>query len=460
MQKKVLAVAVAGALGAPALAFAQAAGTSTVQIFGTIYAEFDYYRTTPSAGGTGTTVTGPDRVNFDYFRTAGSEVGFKGEEQLGGGLAAWFQCAQSADIRGASSGAAGGFGAWCSRNSAIGLKGFFGNVYAGKWDTPYKRTYAIGNVASGESGGFGNAIVLNNGSTEPLQASAAASGSTFAASRGIFSRRESNSIFYDSPNFAGFQVLSHLQFANGSTNVTSGSTNTKPRSWGLAGQYNAGPLAVGLFYEKHEDAGVFSGAGLIGGTLPTAAGGTQQMEDRSYGISAAYTIGPVKLGAVYKREKYDVPQFAGAGVAPGEGEQRVDAWHLGVDWNIAGPHGLRAAYTRSGNVKGDCMTTTAGAGCAGGGFLAPTATGYRPGVGFRPDAGSGTSASMWQVKYVFAFSKRTEMQFGYSRINNSANAGYTYSDIGTSGTAAAGPSANGAPGKDPSAWVLTMQHKF
>ena len=39
MQKKLLAVAVAGALGAPAFALAQ---TSTVQIYGTMYVEYGY----------------------------------------------------------------------------------------------------------------------------------------------------------------------------------------------------------------------------------------------------------------------------------------------------------------------------------------------------------------------------------------------------------------------------------
>ena len=39
MQKKLLAIAVAGALGAPAVAVAQ---SSTVQIFGTLYIEYSY----------------------------------------------------------------------------------------------------------------------------------------------------------------------------------------------------------------------------------------------------------------------------------------------------------------------------------------------------------------------------------------------------------------------------------
>ena len=39
MQKKLMAVAVAGVLGAPAVALAQ---TSTVQVFGTMYVEYSY----------------------------------------------------------------------------------------------------------------------------------------------------------------------------------------------------------------------------------------------------------------------------------------------------------------------------------------------------------------------------------------------------------------------------------
>ena len=451
MQKKLLAVAVASAAGAfvapfaaPTVASAAAPGQSTVQIYGTIYTEFPYYNNVTHAA----SVTGfsPDRVSFDYFRTAGSEIGIKGEEQLGGGLAAWFQCTSTADIRG--SGTAG----WCTRNSALGLKGFFGNLYVGIWDTPYKRTYALGNVGGAETGVFGNSPLLHNGATAPGRppALANAGNATSAfATRGVWTRREVDSVMYDSPNFGGFQVLAQVQTANFSTNITEGSTNEKPRLWSIAGQYSAGPLGVGLFYERHTDVGIQSGATAAagGGATPTGATFTSDMDDSSYGISAAYTFGPVKIGGLWKREKYDVP--SAAGVNPGLGQHKVSAWHLGVDWNIAGPHGLRASYTRVGSVKGQCIAAAAvDPSCAG--IVAATGQGYRPGMGFRPDAQGSTGASMWQIRYVFAFSKRTEMQVGYSRINNQSNAGYQYSDIAS----------NVRPGADPSAWALTMQHKF
>jgi len=291
-------------------------------------------------------------------------------------------------------------------------------------------------LASGETGAFGNSPILHNGTTT-IQTVVPGAG---VQNRGGFTQRTTNAVFYDSPVFAGFQFTGMWQFANQSTNVTSGNTNTKPRAWGAAGTYNAGPLGVALFYEKHQDVGVSSA---------TAATIASNLDDRSYGIAAAYTIGPVKVGAVWKREKYDVTQSA---ATSGMGEQRVSAWHLGVDWNIAGPHGLRVGYTRSGNVKGTCLSTAAFCGNVGG--VAPTASGFAPGVGVRPDAQGSTSASMWQAKYVFAFSKRTELQAGYSRINNSANAGYNYSDINAAGAT------NVAPGKDPHAWAMTLQHKF
>jgi len=145
MQKKLLAVAVAGALGAPAIAMAQ---TSTVQVFGTIYVEYTIRAdqgNTPAAAGF---PAGVERSDADFIQTPGSEIGFKGEEKLGGGLSAWFQCASTADVRGISQ------DGWCSRNSAIGMKGGFGNLFIGNWDTPFKRTISPTAVGGNDTGIF------------------------------------------------------------------------------------------------------------------------------------------------------------------------------------------------------------------------------------------------------------------------------------------------------------------
>ena len=67
MQKKLMAVAVAGALGVPAVALAQ---TSTVQIFGTMYVEYSF----GVDQGRGAVAPAPDRTTADFLQTPGSEI--------------------------------------------------------------------------------------------------------------------------------------------------------------------------------------------------------------------------------------------------------------------------------------------------------------------------------------------------------------------------------------------------
>jgi predicted porin len=126
-------------------------------------------------------------------------------------MSAWFDCQSSADFRGVNG---DGF---CTRNSAVGLKGGFGNVFVGIWDTPFKRT--IGNVGGRDTGIFGTAGPLAGNSTS----------TTDGASAGVFKRRQRNSINYDSPSFGGFQVMAAVSSTNSSTGVTATAANAKPR---------------------------------------------------------------------------------------------------------------------------------------------------------------------------------------------------------------------------------------
>ena len=89
MNKKLMAVAVASALAAPAVAMAQS--TSSVQMYGSIYMEYAF--TSP-----GSTAAGAKPAGVDILQAPGSNIGFKGEEKLGGGMSAWFQCESSADF--------------------------------------------------------------------------------------------------------------------------------------------------------------------------------------------------------------------------------------------------------------------------------------------------------------------------------------------------------------------------
>src|SRR5687767_14200153 len=149
MNKKLMALAVASALGTPAVALAQ--GASTVQIYGTAYLEYAFADQGGGAAG--------NLNDVDIFQTPGSNIGFKGEEALGGGMSAWFQCESTAAIN------SGGGNHWCSRNSAIGFKGGFGNLFFGQWDTPFKRTQGITRGVLNETGVYGTGFLTAAGSS-------------------------------------------------------------------------------------------------------------------------------------------------------------------------------------------------------------------------------------------------------------------------------------------------------
>jgi predicted porin len=395
MRRKLLSAAVVSALGVPACALAQ---SSTVQIYGVMYMEYSLVdQGTAAAAGGGAPIG--SRNDVDVMQTPGSAIGFKGEEKLGGGLSAWFQCESTADITGV--GAAG----WCARNSAVGLKGGFGNVFLGNWDTPFKRTISPLSVGGNDTGIWGTAFLLTGGSTTVAG----------SAARGLFKRRQNNTMNYDSPVLGGFQVMAAFSTAQtgggaiavGGTAATTGATAGKPRVMSLGAQYSAGPLYIGAGYERHNE---FAG---VGG----------ENNDDGWHLGAAYTWGPVKFGGLYTRQTFETSATT---------ESRVSGWHVGADWKIVGPHGLRAAYTMARDVKGTGAIAIVGSGST------------------RPAAGPNTGADLWQVRYVYAFSKRTEFNFGYVKLDNEAAAFYTLGGLGAAVTG----------GNNQDAWAASLRHTF
>lgn len=379
MNKKLMAVAVAGALGVPALAMAQA---STVQIYGKAMIEYGY------------TNQGTGKPNADILQNpGGANIGFKGTEALGGGLSAWFQCESSADTRGDT---AAGF---CTRNSALGMKGGFGSVYIGKWDTPMKRVFLRGEVGTEDTGLMGIADYMAGGST-----GAAAGG---AVARTLWMRRQHDSVNYDTPNFSGFQ--GHLAYSvSNATATTSASTSAKPRIWSVAALYDNGPLSLGLAYERHDEFGAVGGA----------------RDDHAWAVSGSYTFaGKVKVGGSYNKQDYDL----GAGISADK-----KAWNLGVEWALSGPHSVYANYAQAGDTGGTPLAT--------------------PG-GFIPPAGANTGVRKWQVGYQHKFSKRTDAKLSYVRLDNDSAANYDL--MGTNNTGVATRA-----GFNQDAWVMLLRHTF
>lgn len=379
MNKKLMAVAVAGALAVPALAFAQA---STVQIYGKI--TYEYSRIDQGAGLLNTDVTDVP---------GGTAIGFKGEEKLGGGLSAWFQCETSADVRGMDK------VGLCGRNSAIGFKGGFGNLHFGKWDTPMKRALNMGSVGAQETGSLGTSFMAFGGSGD--------ADATNATNRARWKRREMAQTYYETPSMGGFQGLFAFTPGDAAAETADSTVNAKPRVLSLAGTYSNGPIAVGLGYEKHNEFNTVAGSG----------------DDRAWGLSAAYTFaGKVKVGATYLDASYDT--------APGRSLDKK-TYTLGVDWSIAGPHGLEAQYVHAADSKGNSLIgiqTTSRQGLA-----AP---------------GADTGGKQYVIGYRYSFSKRTTARLIYNHIDNDNKSFYA---LGTSG-----PNV----GQNQSAYGMLLSHTF
>jgi len=392
MNKKLMAVAVAGALAAPAMSMAQ----STVQVFGDLYVEYSFAKQ-------GTSTAGVDMANPDVLQTPGSQIGFRGEEKLGGGMSAWFTCTSTADFRG---NAADG---WCTRNSAVGIKGAFGNAFIGNWDTPFKRTQM--NVGGRDTGIFGTAFLLMGNSTTVSD----------GANTGVFKRRQRNSINYDSPNFGGFQVMGAFTSTNSSTSTTASSAGAKPRVWSLGATYKGGPLEIGAGYEMHDK---MYGANVANAT--TSGDGT------GWHIGGSYTLGSVKFGGMWTEQEGET---VNAAANASTGTVKVKAYQLGAEWKVAGPHSLHFGYTQADDVKGTTGTSM--------GAVRPTVTNTAA-LGF-----DNTGAKLYQIRYLYDFSKRTVGTIGYVNLKNDSAANY---ELG-------GVSGQGA-GAKASAVAVSLSHKF
>ena len=117
MNKKLIAIAIAGAMAAPMAAHA---GEAT--IYGVMDVSIDAFDNddTSAANDSSTGVS-----------SNSSRIGFKGAEDLGGGMKAVWQVETGINL-------GNGTTTWAGRNSFAGLAGGFGTFILGKHDTPYK----------------------------------------------------------------------------------------------------------------------------------------------------------------------------------------------------------------------------------------------------------------------------------------------------------------------------------
>jgi predicted porin len=416
MNKKLIALAVVGALSAPA---ALAQGTN-VTLYGTLNVDFERVEAKDSE--IGAELDARNRVSSNS-----SNIGFRGTEDLGNGLKAIFQCESSANI---DNGGAG----LCTRNTHVGLSGRWGTLFYGQWDTPYKFVslsqdawYATG-IASGNTifGTPGFGVLTSTASGTP--------GTIGTAANASFDVRRGDSVQYWSPDWAGF-AFRVMYSANegkssdppGALPGVPGAVDLNPYTAGAAITYTNGPLYLNVAYEYHNDFFGLNSLG-IGAAAPSAAL-NDSSKDQGAKAGVGYRFGNTTINLIYEWLQYE-----NDGGAAGDVEQYernmiyVSLLHKIGNWTIRGYH----AWADEGNCD-----------LVGGGNCA-----------FDSD----TDAKAFALGASYSLSKRTDLYALYTQVANEDNASYTF------GTNALRPGAVGvlpaASGFENKGIALGIRHAF
>jgi predicted porin len=433
MQKKLLTLAVAGALAAPGLALAQ----SSVEVYGYLNMSIGNWRFKDASDRT----VNPDVTKWDVTSGA-SNVGVRGRETLGGGLSAWFQVETNAGMERSNNVAhTSGF---ASRNSAVGLQGAFGNVFLGQWTTPWAdldALWAIGTVGPfgpvtsiigrrETTGAANNFNCANTGSGTPAAPGAACDSVEGAGGVGHpFWRRASNSISYQSPVFAGgLQAKALWQVNQDKTDAPAGvkqdpSLLSTSIQWAGMG----GRARIGAALDRHKD---FT---------------TPGMTDTGWAVKGGWNFGVVDLGLAYERMTYKTPA----------GDCKATQYGVAAAVPV-GQGAVRASYSKAKDIEG----TYTGAvvpgvgGAASTGSCGPATIAVTGGT----VSGNDNGATQWNIGYDHRLSKRTTLGVGYSTIKNDAATG-TFVWSGMSSTQN-GVSLAPAIGTDLSVIFANIIHRF
>ncbi len=224
---------------------------------------------------------------------AGTRWGLKGQEDLGGGLAAIFQLENGFDP---SNGTSQQGGREFGRQAFVGLTSqTYGTLTLGRQYDPLVDMV--------------QAITADN-----------YFGSSFATPGDVDnydnSARTSNAIKYLSPNYAGFQVEGMYAFGGVAGSTGSGQT------WSLAAAYNNGPLGLAAgYYRSNNTNTVGQSTGKRAGWDAAATSGNVFDSNINAGYATAksigiarvagqYTVGPFTMGASYSNAQYKGDGFS------------------------------------------------------------------------------------------------------------------------------------------------------
>ena len=414
MKKKLLAVAVAGALAAPGIALAQ----SSVTISGILKASVQQYKLGNTAAG---------RIGNStqtLMHDDSSRVIFNVTEDLGGGLQAVGQLdwriVMDQHVNAAN---APGVGVAGSPNDNVG-----GNTHLGL------RSKSWGRVIFGQQdvhyfGRESDLTVKNDLQSDSISLLAFTSGlgaNGNGASPGVAiagATRTRNLVHYTTPNWGGFTGIVAYSFNPTAPENDLGSNGRKGNAWNIAPVFEGRNFTVGYSYWRQK-------ADLAFGASTGAS--VNQRGDRLFG---SYRWGGFKIGAAWDKSKVWNEGVNNAFTGSTTAAKR-DAWSIPIEYTW-GPHWVGGHYTKANNDKATTCATVGAANCA---------------LGLDRDG-----AKMWAIGYNYSMSKRTSVAVTYAQIKNDPGATYTpFTGSGSLGSIGNQP----LPGEDPRFWSMTMRHAF
>jgi predicted porin len=301
MQKKLLALAIAGAMAAPLAAQAQG---SNVTIYGVLKPSIDVIDSGDNDG---------QSVNFNN-----SAIGFRGSEDLGNGLKAIFQIENKVklNLQGDDDSLFG------SRDSWVGLEGGFGSLTLGNHQSAYVRASRTWDPLSDSIADYNNIMGVAYSNEIGLFDLDADDSGGFSGDQ--FNSRLNNSVYYTSPSFSGFQLTASYSIGDDldDDQFQSDDGDNDDETFAVAVNYTWGPLGFVVAYEDH---GSVADAGIEVGDFDAWKAGV------------SYKFGTTTLSALYEQATF------GDGVA-GLGDR--DAWFLGVS-HVMGKITLMASYMQA-----------------------------------------------------------------------------------------------------------------
>ena len=280
MKKTLAAVAVLGAFAGSALA-------ADVQLYGIVDMGLNYTH----IDGDGA-YEDMDSFSMESGQQSGSRWGIKGTEDLGNGLTVGFVLEDGFSADTGSEGTNPMF----DRESMLFLQGGFGKVAFGR----------IGSFNQGQ-GSFSKIGMLTPFGTS-FGDYAAQAGNVFASST-----RYDNSIVYETPNFAGFQVTAMYSMGNTGDDGVENESSSE-RYYGIAATYKNGPAAAYLAIDStnYKSWGETHGSDMED-AMTVTLGGSWDFEVVKAYIGAQYfdEVKVSSLGGIIDNNAYSVKDAAG-----------------------------------------------------------------------------------------------------------------------------------------------------